>query len=187
MLRLFPEKPAALVQRIQLVYFAHSGRRDWQITGLGGVWAQIVEHAHTAKTFFPLLRECIAYWSITIHSFQNADGPKLPLEGKSEEEKATMFYNWLKHRCEVDKLVPPSWLSVEFRRNSIYSSPPEELQRPFDVALRRVKQHSRETPDTREELEESGKKWLEETYELSEATKKRRRRKQEARLARLPR
>ncbi|KAF2658189.1 hypothetical protein K491DRAFT_690339 [Lophiostoma macrostomum CBS 122681] len=187
-LRLFPEKPAALLQRIQLCYFFHTGKRDWKTAGLGGVWAQIVDDARLAKEYFPLLRQCIAFWSISVHSFQNPEcqgGANLALQGKSDDERVGVFFNWLMWRCEVDKVAPPKWLLVDFSRyyKSIRPvSTTEGLQRPFEEALGRVKQQSRGKGSEQDDSELTGKKWLEEMSSASSKGEKRRRRREIARL-----
>jgi hypothetical protein len=188
-LRLFPGQPAALLQRIQLCYASNTGRRDWRRTGIGGVWAQIVDDTRVAKECFPLLRECTAFWSVSINIFQEPDahgGAELALQGKDDDERVGVFFDWLRARFEVDKLAPPRWLVVDFSRyyKSLRTVPTVEgLQRPFEQALERAKLEFRKTGSAQDDLELSGKKWLEDIWDASDKGERRRRRRERARLA----
>ncbi|KAF2262193.1 hypothetical protein CC78DRAFT_546064 [Lojkania enalia] len=167
-LRVFPARQAGMVQRVQLYYRQYDWRYDWRRHDSTGAFAQMMLEAMIAKEFFPVLRECVAFWDVWNQEWLYG------LSSGSVDETMQAFLVWMRGCYELDKLVPPAWLRVEFRRRWR----PEEmwaLQTGFNRALDVFRREAKDQAD--QDMEDSGQKWLLEAW--SEGNKKSRRRLEE--------
>lgn len=131
----------------------------------------MITQARLAKEYFPLLRECIAGWYVYEYTLEKTG---LEFRDKTVEEQTEVWAGALRSWYEGDGLVPPGWLRVEFVPMWGYLH--ASLQASFNVALdefrREVEAMGRH--DTENDLEMSGRKWLEETWGDGKGGKKRR-------------
>ena len=71
-LRLFPDRPAGMLQRVSKNYFqAHMRYASQSVyrsaRAPGDAWVQMMRDAYTFKSFFPRLREFTARWEVYAH------------------------------------------------------------------------------------------------------------------------
>jgi hypothetical protein len=169
-LRIFPDKPGAMLQRIQLVYQWPTGRQ-----GLNSSWAQMIVESRVAKQYFPVLRECTALWYISIWSFLHHEN--LDLKDKSRQERQDLLLSWMRFWYREDKQIPPKWLRVEFTANHGFGD--TELNAPFSQALEVFREEVK-GDEVVEDLETSGQTWLEAMSQGPRKKKKRLKRAKES-------
>ncbi|KAF2801002.1 hypothetical protein K505DRAFT_369892 [Melanomma pulvis-pyrius CBS 109.77] len=152
-LRLFPDQPARLLQRIKLEYRSH-----WQLRGVGNSWGDMITQARLAKEFFPLLRECTAVWHVDEYVLEKTG---LDFKDKTVEEQTEVWAEALRSWYEGNKLVPPRWLRVELV--AMWGYLHASLQASFHAALDgfRREVEAMDRHGTENDLESSGRKWLE--------------------------
>lgn len=162
-IRLFPAKPAQKLQRIQLTYSGNLTKRDGELgwEGAHRTFPHMIMDAKVVKEYFPTLREFIAAWLVNAYDFQYEENMRLGAMNHGEKEEA--FLRWFHFWHAVDNLVPPKCLKVEFK--TYYDGDDgSDLQRPFGKALERFRREVRGQETSEEDLELSGKKWLEEAW-----------------------
>ncbi|KAF2245468.1 hypothetical protein BU26DRAFT_69009 [Trematosphaeria pertusa] len=168
-LRLFPDKAARWLQSIELGYVDSNTNRDdeWRLPRPGFAFERMTKDAWLAKDFFPRLKVYTALWNSDPYHFHEAED--LNIEGRSEEQTVEMWLVWMKLHCERMKRVPPPWLKITFPlTDGSYGKREHRMRRhqaAWDQAMARFREvRVQERTDFEAELEESGKKWLEETW-----------------------
>ncbi|KAF2122355.1 hypothetical protein BDV96DRAFT_640400 [Lophiotrema nucula] len=162
-LRLFPERPARLLQRVRLHYQQGSWRNEWPRTSPSGCFAQMMIESRVAKSFFPLLRECTAVWTVSTWAFEREE--HLNFSNITHNDSVSLLLDWMQRYYYVDRLVPPSYLKVEMTQ--YYHVPPEieALERTFAEALEAFKVWGREVErEIVVDPEAEGRKWIEEAF-----------------------
>jgi hypothetical protein len=172
-LRLFPDKAARILQRIKIDYRPGAWHSLDRRRGFSGSWEQILTDSSHTKEFFPSLREFSAVWHVNYYDLNNAG---LYFEGKSLQEGSELWAHFLRASHAEHKLVPSEWLKVEFAYE--YNDRHKQWQVSFDEALRIFR---KEVGGQEEDLEASGRKWLEEAFGDGKRINRRQRR--QARLA----
>ncbi|KAH7084160.1 hypothetical protein FB567DRAFT_446131 [Paraphoma chrysanthemicola] len=178
-LRLFPDKPGRLVQRVRKRYreYIHvygSYASDHLGQRAGDALLQMFRDAYTFKNAFAKLREFTVVWEANPHFFATQDN--LHFDDKSEEEKVQVWLNWMKKALHGSNIVPPRWITFEFdsnwRKNEMHAN-----QSALNEAYARLVRESGTWDEQQAMLEESGRKWLEEVSVLDK--KKRRKNKKQ--------
>lgn len=161
-LRLFPYQTAQMLQRVYKSY-------DWRTPDyrkcerpqdpfMPKVWRQMLEDAYALKRFLPRLREFTAHWRESLLWFR-ANGLELQDGGlcyvhMTEEETILVWLTWMRDMLNTVCFAPPRWLVLEGDKSAAGMAMGKAYQRLVE-----------ENPDVRcseVELEESGRKWLEE-------------------------
>jgi hypothetical protein len=155
-LRLFPDKAGRIIQRIKIDYHPGAWRTLGNRRGLSGSWEQILTDSRLSKEFLPSLREFLAVWRVNHHDL-NVSG--LDFEGKSLQERSEIWARFFHTSYAENKLVPSEWLKVEFAFE--YNNRHKYWQASFDEAFKIFR---KEVGGQEEDLEASGRKWLEEAY-----------------------
>ena len=152
-LRLFPDRAGRMVRRVRLVYHSYGAART-----MAERWGEIVAEARLVKEYFPVLRECTATWDVFGYMFSREN---LNLSEKTVEEQTVVWAAWMRHCYSADKLVPPRWLRVEFGREWMgqYAVYQVSFAEALDVLRGEIK-----SDGDPEELEGSGRRWLEERF-----------------------
>jgi hypothetical protein len=168
---MFPEKPARSLQRIsisfqQYMYIYHARGADDALPP-GAAFVQMLRDAYTVKHTFPKLREYIVFFE-HYHDFFAVPSKLFEIEGEGNEEKIQMSMNMMKGWMHGSSVVPPSWLVFHFSETWWY----EHLRKKSDIWNAGYKRLVREYAGRNEELEESGKKWIEETWNLERKKRK---------------
>jgi hypothetical protein len=123
----------------------------------------MVRDAWAAKEFFPVLKEVRARWKSEPWFFLECGG--IDLEGAGEQ-KVGVWLDLMRLQAEWTRMVPPAWLKVEFviRKGEVPQM--GSHQKAFNEALDRLREEMRvlgpQHPE--DELEESGRKWLEHAW-----------------------
>lgn len=155
-LRLFPDQAARVLQRMNMDYRPDAWRADGRPPGLSGSWEQILTDSRLAREFFPMLREFTAIWHVIPNNLEKAG---LHFDGKTREECVEIWKTWMENLFEENRLVPPMWLKMEFVYE--YENRHRDWQRNFDRACGIFR---KAVEGYQEDLEASGRKWLEEAY-----------------------
>ncbi|KAF2821080.1 hypothetical protein CC86DRAFT_251967, partial [Ophiobolus disseminans] len=163
-LRLFPDKPADLLQRIRVKYQESSFMYmtyNWAqgVPTPGDVLIKILRDAYVFKDAFPKLREFTAIWLALPVYFAEKEG--LHFENISEEEKTQVWLCWMKKWVAEKNVAPPKW--VKFGFFDYWGD--GEMQKHADAmnrAYARLAKDMAPSSDKNVELEESGRRWLEE-------------------------
>ncbi|KAF2623246.1 hypothetical protein BU25DRAFT_414511 [Macroventuria anomochaeta] len=174
-MRMFPSAQAGLVSVVCMQYGYYTplylGETGKEIDQLFAMWEYMVSEAYILRECFPRLRRFGARYL----EFEMALGQRFfqRLEHVDEsdraarqvwmEERAQVLVEWMKSWVQGKGLVPPPWLKIEL---------PEVDERPegsarcvrfqqdaLDLAHRLF---AKERLVTQDELDESGRKWLEE-------------------------
>jgi len=167
-LRLFPDQAARVLQRMNMDYHPDAWRVDGPPPGLSGSWEQILADSRLAKEFFPMLREFTAIWHVNPH---NLDKAGLHFDGTTCEERVEIWETWMEKLFEENRLVPPKWLKMQFVYE--YENRHRDWQMNFDKACSMFR---KAVEGWEEDLEASGRKWLEEAYGDDNQKKNRRHR-----------
>jgi hypothetical protein len=177
-LRLFPETPANMLQHLELRYIDYWPMRDvggWSGSGSSNTWAQIVRDALVAKERFPRLTTYTALWEIEWYSFNDNEGME-ELQSESTELKTASWLWWFRKQNETRAIVPPRWVRVRLEPapTSYYRwSESEADQGALKRALELFQEElSAKKAEKRDELEDSGKKWIEEEWGDGRRTRK---------------
>ncbi|KAH3970603.1 hypothetical protein HBH51_114800 [Parastagonospora nodorum] len=170
-LRVFPDKPARSLQRISLSFmqymFMYRYRTERDQLTAGEAFVQILRDAYTVKFTFPKLRECIVFFD-TYHDFFGLDSRTFQIPGADDEEKTQWAFNLMKRFVGPITVVPPSWLVFRFNPDWHY----EYFKHQEGIWNAGYQRLVREYADKDEALENSGKKWIEETWEFERKKKK---------------
>jgi hypothetical protein len=161
LLRLFPEKPRNLVQRIHYEAYYEAERH---VTFL-----QILQDAHTFKAVFPMLREFTADWRARGEGLI-AD---LNIQEGRHEENVQAWLGWFRLWVRKSKVVPPPWVRFQFGCGSGFSPIHEHagsMNEAYSIMLRQPPTLLTEMMD----VEESGKKWIEEMGKEEKRKRKKR-------------
>lgn len=151
-LRLFPQKPASSIRRIQLTYRNYIWRRTWRDNTLAGSFAQMITESRLAKQHFPSLVVCIC----VLDGPQQTDGE---LFNRSDSGEAEEITNWMRTLCSQQQMQPPPWLTVQSSPDGDYG---KSFQSMFAEALERVKKEIASTRSS--DLEHSGQRWIEDFW-----------------------
>jgi hypothetical protein len=141
---------------------------EGQRPGLRGSWEQILTDSRLAKEFFPMLREFTAIWHVSPYNMESAG---LYFEDKTFEERVKIWETWMNTSFEENRLVPPRWLKMQFVYD--YENRHKDWQIDFDKACGIFR---KEVEGWEEDLEASGRKWLEEAYGDDKQKKKKKQR-----------
>jgi hypothetical protein len=155
-LRLFPDKAAHILQRIKIDYHPGAWRAVGKRRDLSGSWEKILTDSRLAKEFLPSLREFLAVWHV---NYIDLNDSGLYFEGKSLQERSEIWAQFFRTSYAEDKVVPSEWLKVVFVHE--YNNRHKHWQVSFDEALKIFR---KEVGGQEEDLEASGRKWLEEAY-----------------------
>jgi hypothetical protein len=116
-LRLFPEKPARMMQRARMQYYENtyiSPRLRYndaeQVAGEG--FAQMLRDAYTVKSTFTKMRDFTVAWQASPQYFR--EQVNLYFEDKTEEEKVAIWLNRMRRWVGGHNVVPPRWVRFEF-------------------------------------------------------------------------
>ncbi|KAF2684046.1 hypothetical protein K458DRAFT_389264 [Lentithecium fluviatile CBS 122367] len=168
-LRLFPEPAASMLQHVELRYIDYhpNWHETWNGPSAGRTWEKMVKDALLAKEHFPRLTTYTALWDVDWRTLYENDGV-VSLQTQSEDEKTRIWLWWLRRQGEARGVVPPRWLKVRFEPEPRYYNEWQAKnghQASWDKALLIFKEEERlKEKEKAEELEESGKKWLEEEW-----------------------
>jgi hypothetical protein len=158
-LRLFPAKAASILKKVEVPY------NDYN-TNPSCTWEKIVKDALVAKEHLPRLTEYTALWNCDWRRMYDEEG-MASLQNESEDVKVEMWLGWLEKQSETRGVVPPRWLKVGFgpkRMAYHYWYSTTEHQEAYNRALVRFEEARAREERKSDELEESGKKWLEEEW-----------------------
>jgi hypothetical protein len=149
LLRLFPEKSRNLVQRIRYNAYGPSQMHE--------TFLQILEDAHIYKAAFPMMREFTAIWG----SWGEELIAKLNIERGRHEENVQAWLGWMRFWIRKTKVAPLPWVRFQFGYESCFQPIQEHagsLNDAYGILLRQPPASITETED----VEESGRKWIEE-------------------------
>jgi hypothetical protein len=165
-LRLFPDRHARCLTRLLNVYEDEPVREpnlfplpsDEHFYHPGQTFVDIVRDAHAFRHYFPKLRELTARW----YSSQQimADSRLWFAPQKSEEEEnVEMWVRSMKDWLKKENVKPASWLTFELWDRFVDTTKNMEMQQegPFNEAYRKLVKEWKD-----EDIEDSGKIWLEE-------------------------
>jgi len=166
-LRLFPETSANMLQHVELRYMDYWRSESvggWHGTSSSSTWAEITKDALVAKEFFPRLATYTALWEVDWSSFYDDEGMEA-LQSESVQDKTKMWLWWFRLQSKTKGVVPPEWVRVRLEPapSSYYRWPENDADQ---GALRRALELFQlelraKRVEKRDELEDSGKKWLE--------------------------
>lgn len=158
-MRLFPDRAGRLLQRLVTHY------RDFEAwNGFGErarpeppeTWEMIVRDAWMVKEHFPCLRQFVVNWHSEARWYAENEG--MWFVSAREEEMVEFWRRWLRKQYQRMGVPPPRWLRVEFFESRTGH------QESWDSALDMLKEEIRvEGLEEKDGLEDSGRKWLEET------------------------
>ena len=126
-LRLFPDRPAQMIQRIQLIYRHTYYKSHWRRKNrVSGAWAQMILEAQVAKSYFPMLREFRALWYCSTNSFELEEG--LKLQSEAPEVTTEMLLGWMRFlvsRGQVDttQVAESGLLELRISRSGSHTAP----------------------------------------------------------------
>jgi hypothetical protein len=148
LLRLFPEKPRNLIQRVRYT----CGWSEEHETFL-----QLLEDAHTFKAEFPLMREFTASWA----TYGDKILSSLNIQENRHEENVQAWLRWMRFWIGKSKVMPAPWIKFQFAYESQFS--PEQrhagsLNEAYGILVRQRTAAVQDMAD----VEESGRKWIEE-------------------------
>jgi hypothetical protein len=164
MLRLFPDKPARLLQRLRMEYLVSSTmyvtHDHMQVSNEHGAeFTQMLRDAYTCKATFPKLREFTLVWQI--RPMYRDTHSQVEFPDKSEEEKKVIWLRWMRDWVREGNVVPPKWVRFEFV--NYWDSPRRVVhERAITGAYAMLVAEMRGVRDEDAELEESRRRWLEE-------------------------
>jgi hypothetical protein len=169
-LRVFPDKPARTLQRISISFqqymYTYLYKTAEDLHPHGAAFVQMLRDAYTVKFTFPRLREYIVYFE-DYHNFFGISSTEFELEGADDEEKIQTSLNMMKRWTDGINVVP-SWLVFQFNENWRY----QHLKRQSGIWNAAYKRLAREFAGRNDGLENSGKKWIEDTWEFERKKKK---------------
>ncbi|KAF2472971.1 uncharacterized protein BDR25DRAFT_353278 [Lindgomyces ingoldianus] len=173
-LRLFPDAAGKLVHRIRLTYDSVGYMYGWNTETAMGAWTKMINDAREAKEHFPLLKECMASWFMNDIGWEG-QGVQINDGSVPVETKILQFVGWMRRSADIMPSTPPPprWLTVQFRTRFgpqvLASRALTTMEYLFGEALERYKKEVKEPENVGErELEESGRKWLEEEWAVEE-------------------
>jgi len=166
-LRLFPEKPGRLLQRMRVqysestfMYDTYDYRQGSQKPG--DAFVQMLRGAYAFKNTFPKLRELTVAWQARpLHFASHED---LRFEGRSEDEKKEIWLSWMKKWVGGSNVVPPRWVKFEFT-DYWGEGEMQKHAHGLNEAYERLVSETASFREEEAELEESRKRWLEELEE----------------------
>jgi hypothetical protein len=162
-LRLFPDSAARHLRHVEVRYPDTYGRRECTRE----TWARIVADAVVARQHFPLLATYTALWEVDWRAFYGDEPGMVGLQTASVEVRVDLWRCWLRREEEERGTVPPAWVRVRLEASPrAYERWPEnraEVQ-PLEMALEVFQGEARGRRVEGEELEGSGRKWLEEEW-----------------------
>ncbi len=164
-LRLFPDRPASMIQRICTEYSRPSRYYGWSQHNvppltLAEKWVTMLRDAHTFKAFFPRLREYTASWHATALDFEEKQGMKF--EKKTEEEKVALWLSFMRRALERENVVPPMWLKFKLQNTYPYNWSMDVHEDAMNEAYMILWREAAPLRKAEKELDDSGKKWIEE-------------------------
>lgn len=172
-LRLFPTKAGSQVQHVEVEYYDANWELFWDIPK--SMWGQIVRDARLAKNYFPRLVTFTALWRLDWHALLG-DELMAGVYAANDECKTQMWLRWLKRESVACSVVPPKWLKVDLGLDNSgwygwpYTSDHEPICNKAVGLL--AKEMQDEDKDPMLELEEAGKKWLEEEWGAGKRVRK---------------
>jgi hypothetical protein len=168
-LRLFPETAAKWLQRVEVRYDddrAMSPDR-WNTSGSSTTWAKIAKDALVAKERFPRLATYTALWDVNWRNMYYDDFDERT-NITLEDFKAEFWQWWFGQQRDRNGVVPPRWVRVRLEPTPTgYYQWPESTVNNNAVKRGLARFHEEVKAagtEQRDELEESGKKWLEEQW-----------------------
>lgn len=176
-LRLFPETPAGLLQRLRMEHLGQSNMyvsSDHKQVSIedGPAWIRMLREAYTCKSTFPKLREFTIVWQVRM-TYRETH-MSVDYAGTSEEEREWIWLSWMREWMGQGNVVPPQW--VEFEFVTYWGTTDKAVhQRALNGAYARLVKETAGWRDEEAELEESKRAWLEE-LEKEKRTKKGKRR-----------
>lgn len=167
-LRLFPDRPKQLLRQAKINYF--ESKAMYRRRSPARSFIHMIRDAYTFKFLFPKLLTFTVEWYAWRQYFSDQG---LIFKDKGKEENVQIWLEWVREAIKMGgSVVPPRWLSFQFG---------SELNRtemtPFEEDLNEAyRAHVKQTTtfiDEEKELEESGRKWLEETWRKGGKNKRR--------------
>ncbi|OAL47444.1 hypothetical protein IQ07DRAFT_589650 [Pyrenochaeta sp. DS3sAY3a] len=161
-LRLFPYQTAQMLQRVYMSYSWRTPdfrkRAHFRDPSMPKVWRQMLEDAYTLERFLPQLREFTAHWRESLHWFR-AHGLELQDSGMcyllmTEEETIQVWLKWMREMLGTVCFAPPRWLVLEGDKSAAKMA--------MGKAYQRLVEGHTTVQCSEVELEDSGRKWLEE-------------------------
>ncbi|KAJ4289083.1 hypothetical protein N0V90_011425 [Kalmusia sp. IMI 367209] len=183
LLRVFPASAADMLQLLELSYHEYeTARHDgeaWTGAKPSHTWARIVLDSHTIKAYFPRVRRFTALWKTRLYFFADEAGHEdwgADILGPAEEGQSEPWLVWLRDAQRGVNREPPRWLFVRFARFVSHVDRSAEYQQAWDGALETIKEEARvkELGMRADELEDSGKMWMEEEWGVGRRQKRRR-------------
>ena len=168
-LRLFPDRPASMLQRVGVTYprprpsWMYSFRPTHRINPTpSDLWLSQLMDAQTFRHYLPRLREFKACWTIEPEDFK-AHGMRFD-DDKTKEEKIEMWLTWMRRACKQSgNLVLPRWIKFSINMDYNYRCILQSHEDAINEAYWRLWQESTSIREAQQELEDSGKRWIEET------------------------
>ncbi|KAH8723594.1 hypothetical protein GQ44DRAFT_709758 [Phaeosphaeriaceae sp. PMI808] len=152
-LRLIPDRPSRLIQHVVDQY---EGRGTWNRDMLPSeVFVQMLFDAYVLKEHFPRLREFTALWEITEMQLRDVEG--MDFEDRTEEAKKYMWYRFMTRSLMNTSIIPPTWIKFQFTDDLAT----HRLMSSINGAYARVLKEAAMKRAEQGELEDSGKRWLE--------------------------
>lgn len=179
-IRFFPSKPREFLQCVRKDYSrVLSDFSSWNGTSNredpAVVFVQILRDAWTLKSIFPRLREFIVGWEVWPHFFEHSN------EGfgeKTEEMKAEIWLHWMRRTIKQVNVIPMRGVRLEFSKKWT-TNPMLAHEASLNVAYEQLLAETAPFRDEAAELEESGRKLLEQTSSENRKQRKARRRQAE--------
>lgn len=176
-LRLFPDKPSHLVQRVRKSYdYGLYYHLDYT-----GIWdkpkprdelLEIIRDAHTFKSYFPKLRTFYASWYAPPRFFAEQEG--IHLDELSKGQQVVTWEKWLRRYVQHQDVAAMRCVKFEFS-GGVYCDETEMIQHQdsLNEAYGRLMREMTGWGDEEWELKESRRMWL---GELENGEKERKRR-----------
>jgi hypothetical protein len=142
-----------------------------EVDGLFITWEHVVRDSYILKSHFPQLQAFNASFQAFqeglryrfFQSVYDVDETDTTARQLKVQEKAQVIVQWMEHCLQDKGLVPPSWLriklSTEYKPSDAHVRCIRFQQEALDLAHR---SYAKMRAVTQVELDESGRKWLEE-------------------------
>ncbi|KAF2846676.1 hypothetical protein T440DRAFT_405377 [Plenodomus tracheiphilus IPT5] len=154
-LRHFPYRPSRALQCLGNVYWSNSTRGNED--GASDSFLQILRDAHEMRTHFPRLR----IFNVRYGMDRWSDGEGLFVDNSwSEERKMAKMLGWMRTAVSGSNVVPAAW--VQWELTGEWSEQGWWAEREKSTMNRAYAMLVNECGEI-EDLEESGRKWIEET------------------------
>ncbi|KAL1596726.1 hypothetical protein SLS59_007757 [Nothophoma quercina] len=195
-LRLFPSAPATLITAVHKQYYDYTSiyrgsPETHEIDELWAMWEHMISEAYVLKEFFPRLKTFKADWSAFEKGLERRIFKGLEDLGESDADRQAMLekrvdalVQWMRV-CAKNRgmqVVPPEWLQIEWdegpqpcRTEWWYQSHVRKkrvARFQSDVLKLAQRRFAKERAVMQDELEDSGRKWLEEWSKGSKPKRK---------------